>query len=502
MYQIIQLQPDDDLAAIRARIEISELARVILIVPRDCATLESVSGLQLLRRASDDLATPLALVAHNDYVRAHATEFGFPVFNSLTQAQNTKWRMGESKRESNPHRQEMLSADIAESKRFAVTPATIQNWRGAMIAAIIALVLLGVVAFFFVPTAQVRLVPSAVALTTSTDVIVDSSILQVTAATHSIPARRLNREISGTLQLRMTTTKTIPDARSTGNVTFSNLRAEEIAIPPGTIVKTSAGVPIRFTTLTTATLPGGLNQRVDAAIQAVDPGPTGNVKELAINSVEGSLGLSMRVINTKPTVSGTLRPVKVVTADDKKKLQDQLLAQLTQQAPGVLQAMLKPGESIAQDSIQVDINDTQFDHNVDDPADLLNLKMTANAFGLAVDGDDLKSVMQLILQQQMQPGYQFLPNGVQVDMLKGGKFQGIQLRQPVRAVGYTTPQIDVAKVAAALPGKSVDEAKTFLASRINLAQPPDIRLTPAGWFRMPWFAFRIAVFVESPTVNQ
>ena len=164
--------------------------------------------------------------------------------------------------------------------------------------------------------------------------------------------------------------------------------------------------------------------------------------------------------------------------------------------------MLKPGESIAQDSIQVDINDTQFDHNVDDPADVLNLKMTANAFGLAVDGDDLKSVMQLILQQQMQPGYQFLPNGVQVDMLKGGKFQGIQLRQPVRAVGYTTPQIDVAKVAAALPGKSVDEAKTFLASRINLAQPPDIRLTPAGWFRMPWFAFRIAVFVESPTVNQ
>ena len=236
MYQIIQLQPDDDLAAIRARIEISELARVILIVPRDCATLESVSGLQLLRRAADDLATPLALVAHNDYVRAHATEFGFPVFNSLTQAQNTKWRMGESKRESNPHRQETLSVDVPESKRFAVTPATIQNWRGAMIAAIIALVLLGVVAFFFVPTAQVRLVPSAVALTTSTDVIVDSSILQVTAATHSIPARRLNREISGTLQLRMTTTKTIPDARSTGNVTFSNLRAEEIAIPPGTIL--------------------------------------------------------------------------------------------------------------------------------------------------------------------------------------------------------------------------------------------------------------------------
>jgi hypothetical protein len=222
---------------------------------------------------------------------------------------------------------------------------------------------------------------------------------------------------------------------------------------------------------------------------------------LTINTVEGSLGLSLKVINTKPTVSGSLRPVKVVSADDKKKLQDQLMAQLTQQAPSALQTMLKPGESIPPDSIQVDVNDTQFDHNVDDPADTLNLKMTANAFGLAVDGGDLQSVMQLILQQQMQAGYQFLPNGVKVEMLKGGKFQGIQLRQPVRAVGYTTPQIDVTKVAAALPGKSLDEAKTYLASRINLAQPPDLRVSPTGWFRMPWFAFRIAVFVEAPAVS-
>lgn len=502
MYQIIQLSSEDDLAAIRAKIEMAELAHVVLIVPRDCAALQSPSGLQLLRRATEDLATPTALVAHNDYVRAHAHEFGFPVFSSLTQAQKAKWRMQEPKRGESIRRDSAPSNGLPDSKRFSITAATLREWRGVFIAVIIAAILLGVAAFFFVPTAQVRLVPSAVALTTTTDVIVDSASVQVSAETHSIPARRLNREISGTLQLRTTTTKTIPDARSTGTVTFSNLRAEEITIPPGTIVKTSAGIPIRFTTLTTATLPGGVNNRVDAPIQAMDPGPTGNVKELAVNSVEGSLGLSVRVINTKPTISGTMRPVKVVTADDKKKLQDQLLAQLVQQAPNVLQSNLKPGEIIPPASILVDIDDTQFDHTVDDPADVLSLKMTANAFGLAVDNDDLQSVMKLTLQQQMQPGYQFLPNGVQVQTLPGGKFQGIQLRQPVRAVGYTTPQIDTAKVAAAVQGKSVDEAKTLLASRINLAQPADIRVTPIGWFRMPWFAFRIAVFVDSPTVGK
>lgn len=502
MYQIIQLLPEDDLAAIRAKMEMAELAHVVLIVPRECPALSSPSGLQLLRRAAEDLATPTALVAHNDYVRSHAQEFGFPVFSSMTRAQKSKWRMQEPRRGGSIRRDSLSLDGSPESKPFSITPATLREWRGVFIAVIIAAIVLGVGAFFFVPTAQVRLVPSAVALTTTTDVIIDSSTVSVSAATHSIPARRLNREISGTLQLRTTTTKTIPDARSTGNVTFSNLRAEEIIIPPGTVVKTSAGIPIRFTTLTTATLPGGVNNRVDAPIQAMDPGPMGNVKELAINSLDGSLALSVRVINTKPTVSGTMRPVKVVTADDKKKLQDQLLAQLVKQAPGVLQASLKPGESIPLDSILVDIDDTQFDRTVDEPADVLTLKMTANVFGLAVDSEDLESVVKLILQQQMQAGYQFLPNGIQVETLRGGKFQGIQLRQPVRAVGYTTPQIDTSKVAAAVQGKSVEEAKTLLASRLNLAQPADIRVTPIGWFRMPWFAFRIAVFVDSPTVGK
>jgi hypothetical protein len=324
----------------------------------------------------------------------------------------------------------------------------------------------------------------------------------VSAETRTIPARRINKEISGTLQLRTTVTKTVPDARSTGTVTFTNLRAEEITIPPGTIVRTSAGVPIRFSTQTTVTLPGGVNNRVDAPIQAVDPGPTGNVRELAINTVEGSFALSLRVINTKPTVSGTLRSVRVVTADDKKKLEEQLLQQLKQQAPGVLNVGLKPGEFIPPDSILVDIQDRQFDRAVDEPADAVTLKATANAFGLAIDRADLEAVMETLLEKQLQTGYRLLENGVAVEILPGGKFQGIQLRQPIRAIGYAIPQIDPAKVAAGVQGKSIEEAQAFLASRLTLAQPANIRIVPPFWPRLPWLAFRIAVFIEEPTVNR
>jgi hypothetical protein len=499
MYQIIQLQPEEDIRTISAKIELAELAHLVLVVPRDCRALESNSGLQLLRRAADDLGTQIALVAHNDFARAHAAEFGFPVFSSITQAQRTHWQMQEIKRDG-VLRVSASQTATQESKPFDVA-STIREWRGAILLMALAMLLLCIAAFFFVPTAQVRIVPSSVALTTSTDVIIDSSIGQVTAETRSIPARRLNHEISGILQIKTTTTKNMPDARSIGTVTFTNLRSEETVVPPGIVVMTSAGVPIRFTTLTTATVPAGLNSRVDAQVQAIDPGPVGNVKALAINSVEGSMSLSVRVINTQPTTSGNVRAVKVVTADDKKKAQDQLEKILQAQAPAVLQSILKPNEFVPPDSVLVDSEELQFDHLVDEPADALNLKITANAFGLAVDRTDLESLVSLMLQNQMQPGYQLLPNGIKVDTAPGAKFQGIPLRQPIRAVGYTTPQIDPAKVASSLQGKSIDEAKQFLSTKLNLAQPPEISVAPTGWFRMPWFAFRIAVFVEPPKVT-
>lgn len=59
--------------------------------------------------------------------------------------------------------------------------------------------------------------------------------------------------------LRTTMTKTIPDARAIGTVVFTNLRAEETIVLQGAIVMTSAGVPIRFTTTNTVTVPAEIS---------------------------------------------------------------------------------------------------------------------------------------------------------------------------------------------------------------------------------------------------
>ncbi|MDE3090515.1 MAG: hypothetical protein KGJ80_14130, partial [Chloroflexota bacterium] len=185
---------------------------------------------------------------------------------------------------------------------------------------------------------------------------------------------------------------------------------------------------------------------------------------------------------------------------DKKKLSTLLMQQLTQQGNADLKKELQPAEFLAPDSVLIDPDSSAFDHQVDDPADVLNLRLTATAYGLAVDRADLELLARALLQKQLPARYQLLPNGVQVDVQPGGKYQGVALRMPFRAIGYTTPQIDAGKVAIALQGKSIGEAKTYLSSQIDLAQPPEINITPMGWQRLPWFGFRIAVFVEPPAV--
>ncbi len=496
MHQVIQLNPDDDISSIRAKVESAELARVILVIPRHCPALSNDRGLQLLRRAAEDAGLQIGLVTHDLPVRDRAGAFGFPIFNSVAQAQRLQWRM------------EPLPSDVMQgtprdrpvpSRRPGETSADLfRQWWGVVVVGVAACCILCLLATVFVPTATVRLVPSALALSVSGEILADPSITQVNSETRSVPARRVTKEISGTLSLKTTKQQSVPNAPSTGVVIFSNMRGEDTLVPQGTIVKTSAGVPIRFTTVTTATIPAGVNNRVQVPVQAVEPGPTGNVKELAINAIEGPLALSARVINTSPTASGSLKPVKVVTADDKNKLETQLLSQMRQQGYDLLKQDLKPNEFMPPEAVLVDVGDETFDHAVDDPSDTLGLRIDATAFGLAVDYDDIDALARSLLEKQLEAGYQLLPSAAQVDVLPGGKYQGIALRLPIRGTGYATPQIDTGKVAAALQGKTVQEAEDYLYSAVKLGRPPEISISPVGWNRFPWIGFRIAVFVDQP----
>jgi len=510
MKQVIQLEKDDDLASLRTRFETSDFSHVVLVVPREYPYLANDPSLQLLRRAAQDAGIEVALVTRDDEVVERARDYGIPCFDTVGQARRENWRM---KSQAHALIAPLLTYEAGAPERIGssrprsqatLSVENLREWRLPL-----ALIALVTIIFFsalvlFVPAANVRLVPASIPLTLASDITIDPTTAAVSSATRTIPARRITQSVVASSSLRTSTTRNLPDARSSGTVFFTNRREEETVIPPNTVVKTSAGVPIKFTTATTTTIPAGSNSRVEAAITAVDPGPGGNVKELAINVIEGSLALEATVINLKPTVSGTVKPVRVVTAADKTNLDAQLTAQLKKQAADALKASLKDNEFVLTDSIVLDVGDKTFDRTVDEPADVLNLKINTDAFALAVDPVDLELLIRALLERQMQAGYQMLPGGIKVDSLTNGKYQpnSTILKASLRATGTATPQIDPSKVSRALQGKSADEAAAYLTSQIQLAQPPTINITPPLWNRMPLFSFRIAVFVEQKTASQ
>ncbi len=60
-----------------------------------------------------------------------------------------------------------------------------------------------------------------------------------------------------------------------------------------------------------------------------------------------------------------------------------------------------------------------------------------------------------------------------------------------------TPQIRGGDVIKGLAGTSPEEATSILRKRVKLASPPRIELSPAWFPRLPFFDFRMALFVRA-----
>ena len=80
-------------------------------------------------------------------------------------------------------------------------------------------------------------------------------------------------------------------------------------------------------------LSSSLHTDLSAEIEALEPGPVGNVAAATISVVETApLRGKIRVINENPTQGGGVRQVGVVTRADMDRLKAQLLQQLQQRA--------------------------------------------------------------------------------------------------------------------------------------------------------------------------
>ncbi|MGD8627434.1 MAG: baseplate J/gp47 family protein, partial [Anaerolineae bacterium] len=405
MQQVIYLEVNDDLPAIRDLLEGAQARRVLLVVPGGSTVFREPINLRILRRYAANLALDVALVTRDSRSRQLAKEEGIPVLSSIRRGRRSRWRLGAPNRSAAQRAAAARVDGLREGRGDVGYGDTAIVWAGRILGILLFIFLLVLVfslAVLLVPEADVTLVPYREVVEVSLQLRADPEAEKASLSSLTVPARVLEAEVEDTGQIATEGKRDAPDAPAIGTITFINQTADPLTINPGAIVRTATGTTVRFRTTTTATVPAGVGGTTNAEIEAIQPGPVGNVDQATITEVETSeLRGKVRVINEQPTTGGGVRQVGVVTRADMDRLKGQLLQQLQQQGYLELQRQLGEQEFLPPESMTVEIMAEVYDQFLDTEADVLGLQMRILVSGTAVDRANANLLAYEALQERI-----------------------------------------------------------------------------------------------------
>jgi hypothetical protein len=476
MEQIIYLDAKDDIAVVRERLRRARSKRILLVVPGRCRALSRPLDLKLLRRCVEELAIEVAIVSSDPRTRGLAKEEGFSVFLMVWRGKRAKWKGRKGK--------------------------ALSGWIERMVGSI---VFIGVLAFLLfgvallLPSTKVTLMPETVDISCSLSVQASPELERIDFNSFRIPASVIKEEVKGEAWILTTGTKDSPDEKAKGTVIFINKTNSPIVIPKGTVVATSTGTTVRFITTEEANLPGEVGGIARVGVEAVLPGPSGNVGVNIINRVEGPLSLQVRVTNDEPTIGGTVKRVRMVTEVDKERLKASLLQQLITSAHAMMEEELKEGELVPKDSLNVDYILTEiYDKFVGEEADTLSLEMEVMVSGVVIDEGDVRNLVYKVLEAKVVEGYKLVDRSFLFQRGEVTKVdeEGRGVTFAVRGSGFMIAQIDSGSVKEAIRGRGLDFAKEYLVENLPLKAEPFIEVKPDWFRRVSYFPFRIEVVIE------
>jgi hypothetical protein len=505
MQQVIYLEVDDDMPAVRDLLEGAQAKRVLVVVPKGCVTFQNPINLRVLRRHAANLALDIALVTRDSRSRRLAREEGVPVLLSIRQGRRGRWQLRSPRRSAAERAADARVRGLRYGQGDVGYGDVAIMWAGRVLSVLLFLLFFAFVlglAALVVPQARVTLVPYRQVVSVNLELSADPEVEKTSLEDLSIPARIVEAEVEQTGEIATVDKKDAPDSPATGTITFINQGATPVEILPGAVVRTSTGTTIRFKTVTTATLAANIGATARADIKALEPGPVGNVAAATINEVEtAALRGKVRVTNEQPTQGGGVKQVGVVTRADMDRLKAQMLQQLQQRAYSELQAQLGEQEFLPPESMTIEIMSEVYDQFLDSEADLLHLQMRIFASGTAVDEANAKLLAYQALKAKIPATYALQSEEISFGLDDQIRMDGRSVIVGATASAPLVVDVDRGAVRSTVAGLTVDEAEEALAQNFDLDSPPAVEVQPDwikrwAWLdRVPWLPFRIEVVV-------
>jgi hypothetical protein len=489
---IIQLEQHDDLVSVRDKMSWAKSPRILLIWPPRRTTNIRPLDLVLLKRHATALGSQLALVSRSGDIRRSAADSKIPAFKTPAEAQTEIWRIKSVFRTGK--RKKIESADLREMKKklshsepdwMKNPPARVGIFSAGVLAVLVFFIIL-------LPSATIQITPITKPQKITIPIVVDPSALDVQIS-GIIPAYSISATVAGNDVLPASGKITIPEGRATGVVRFTNLTQSQVQILEGTIVKTLTDPAVRFFVTKEAEVPEGVGESLEIPVRALEGGYAGNLPEDSLQSIEGSLGLSLSVTNPNPTTGGVDAEKTSATDEDREKLYKIVEKLLFDQALTEIESQVPPGGYLIADLLVAEDKSIVFDPPPGEPGANLSLDLEREYKAFYIRTEDLEKLGALVLNSSLPEGYSPLASSLVVTPLgtpavrdDGGIVWELEAEQ------LMSEDIDDMAVITKVLGKTPNSAINRL-SEIKMAGSPKITLSPSWWLLMPSIPMRIAV---------
>ena len=368
----------------------------------------------------------------------------------------------------------------------------------------------------FIVAAVLSVLPSATVIIHPTrrqmvtDLNIELSLTQKSPdlAKKILPATTIDRQ--DFLEFTMPTTgrAQVGYKAAQGVVTFINDNANPATVPAGTIVMTQSGICFatakevivpRRNVEYFAGVPAGLRAgQAEAAIVAVEPGVAGNISARRIQTLQGPLAESLRVVNPEATFGGEDKQIRVVAAEDVERANAEARKQALSIANNELTKLSGSDKYLFDELTKVDIQSVELSHQVKDETSEIAVRVGYRATSLTVATDELTKIVRSILAASLPDSFALVSDSVKlVDVTASA--QGLQ-----GAVLYVTSQssvlgvIDRQHLLRGLLGKTIVEAHAFLGS-IEEVGEYQLKLSSSDAKSFPAWGARLKIVVVDAT---
>ncbi len=313
------------------------------------------------------------------------------------------------------------------------------------------LLLVGFVAWWVLPHAEVNIVVTPKKIGGNQKVVFDVKAGGVDYSKLIVPAKTVSADASGEKTRTTTGTKTIGNPAK-GKVTFYNA-GESVVVSSGAIL---TGSSMQFSLDSEVTVASGSAASIATGqgnITSVGVGADYNLAGGTIFSV-GNYSNNLQAKNDSDLSGGSSQDVTAVSKDDVESLSKDLLEQLTGVGKDNIKTSLEREFLLVDDSLVATPSAKQLDHEVGDEAATVKLTETVKVNGVSISKKDMISLARKIYESQVSKGFSLSDDQIDFEL---------KMKQTNFVINLL-PSINPDQIKTKIAGKSLSEARKILSS--------------------------------------